>query len=178
MAQTSPAAPCARPPYGVPQHPSDPMILQSSPRQIRFLDPGYPNEHCVLFVPPGLDKPDGVHHGLALDSCVIAADNRWDGYFTLDREGVQRVPTYDLDLSLDADEYYFHMKTKTAPPNFCGSTSLNFMTILCHVNRFCTWYVLLTRTAIPPSNLTASTSTPDLPSTLAASLSVLLPAKW
>jgi hypothetical protein len=105
MAQT----PCARQPYGAPQHPTDPLILQPSPRQIRFLHPGYPDEHSVLLVLPALDSPDGVHHGLALDSCAIMADNRWDGYFTLDREGVQRVPTDDMDLSLDADAYYFHV---------------------------------------------------------------------
>ena len=63
----------------------------------------------MLFVLPALDRPNSVHYGLALDSCAIVADNRWDGYFTLDREGVQRVPTGDMDLSLDADEYYFHV---------------------------------------------------------------------
>lgn len=109
MAQTPLAAPHARQPYGVPKHPTDPLVLPPSPRHIRFCHPGYPDSHCSLFFLPALDRPSGVHHGLALDACAIVADNRWDGYFTLDREGVQRVPTDDMDLSLQADVYYFHV---------------------------------------------------------------------
>jgi hypothetical protein len=101
--------PRARQAYGLPQHPSDPIVLQPLPRQIRFLHPGYPNEHCLLLVLPALDVPEGVHHGLALDVCAMVADNRWDGYFTLDRAGLRRIPTDDLELSLRAEAYYFHV---------------------------------------------------------------------
>ena len=108
MAQTL-AVPRARQPYGAPQHPTDPLVLQPSPRQIRFLHPGYRDEHAVLLVLPALDIPNGVHLGLSFYSCAILADNRWDGYFTLDREGLQRVSTDDMDLTLNADAYYFQV---------------------------------------------------------------------
>jgi hypothetical protein len=108
-AQTPLAAHCARQPYDLPQHPTDPLFLQPATRQIRFLHPGYPDEHSILLVLPALDSHNGFHHGTALDACAIAAGSRWDGYFTFDREGVQRVSADNMDLSLDADAYYFHV---------------------------------------------------------------------
>ena len=63
----------------------------------------------MLLALPALDSPNGMHHGTALDACAIVADNHWDGYFTLDREGAQRVPTDNMDASLNADVYYFHV---------------------------------------------------------------------
>lgn len=111
----------------MPQHPTDVLVLQQSPRQIRFLHPGYPDEHAVLLVLPALDSSDGIHHGLALDSCAIVADNRWYGYLTLDREGARRVPTSDMYSSLDANTYYFHVPGDNGddpkPLCFCIATN-------------------------------------------------------
>lgn len=109
MAQTPPIPPRARQPYSRPQHPTDPLILREGPRQIRFLHPGYTGQQSLLLALPALDKPNGIHHQTALDACAIVAGSRWDGYFTLDREGVQRLSNENMDFSLNADEYYFQV---------------------------------------------------------------------
>lgn len=109
MAQTLHILPRAREAYGRPQHSTDPLVLPPSPRQIRFLHPGYPEEHSLLLVLPALDSPNGIHHQTALDACAIVADSRWDGFFTLDRRGAERIPTNDMNISLDAEAYYFQV---------------------------------------------------------------------
>ena len=93
----------------MPQHHTDPLTLQPSPPRIRFLHPMYPDDHAAFLVLPAVDTPNGVHLGLALYSCAMLADNHWDGYFTLDRQGLQRISTDDLDLTLTAEAYYFHV---------------------------------------------------------------------
>lgn len=85
------------------------LSCEPSPRQIRFLHPGYPDEHSLLLALSALDSPNGIHHQTALDACAIVANNRWDGFFTLDRHGGERVPTDDMNVSLDADAYYFQV---------------------------------------------------------------------
>lgn len=109
MAQSLQPLPRAREAYSAPKHPSDPLVLPQSTRQIRFLHPGYPTEHSLLLALPALDSPNGIHHQTALDACAIVADSRWDGYFTFDQQGAERVPVHDMNISLDADKYFFHV---------------------------------------------------------------------
>lgn len=104
----------AREPYTAPKHPTDPLELPPAVRQILFLHPGYSRERAVLLSLPALDRDNGIQHQTALYACAIVADNRWDGYFSSDREGRERVPTEDMDESLTADEYYFHVPAEPA----------------------------------------------------------------
>ena len=82
---------------------------------IDFLHPGYSVQN-VLFSLPRVDSllhvdPEtgenstllGIFHHVALLACQIIAGNAFDGYFTLDKEGEQRV----ADIFLTAEHYYF-----------------------------------------------------------------------
>lgn len=91
-----------------PQHFSDPLTLPRNVRRVRFYHPGYPKTDALLLSLPALDQ-NGIHHQTALDVCAIIANNRWDGFFTADREGQQQISTDDLDACLDKDEYYFQI---------------------------------------------------------------------
>ncbi|KAH0829877.1 hypothetical protein FOPE_10495 [Fonsecaea pedrosoi] len=108
MAQSPFNAPRARAAYIKPQHPTDPLNLPS-PRETHFLHPGYPDDDSLLLSLPALDSPDGIHHQTALDVCALVAGNRWDGFFTLDKDGKLRVPTDNMDASLHGKAYYFHV---------------------------------------------------------------------
>lgn len=76
---------------------------------INFRHPAYPEPHDILIILPGLDHPQGgIHHQIALDACAILANNRYDGWFTEDREGAVRVRV-PLDGILRKHDYYFQV---------------------------------------------------------------------
>ncbi|RYC64789.1 hypothetical protein CHU98_g1415 [Xylaria longipes] len=64
----------------------------NSKREIEFLHPG------------------GVHYGTALTACQIIANNAFDGYLAIDREGRERVnpdPVLNFDFLLTKPYYWF-----------------------------------------------------------------------
>ncbi|KAI0412565.1 hypothetical protein F5X98DRAFT_318628 [Xylaria grammica] len=97
-------------PYAVTPH--------STIKQVRFLHPGYVEKENTLLVLPALDATisdgnnadsgiRGVHHDTARVACCILADCRWDGYFSLTRDG----PAIDEgpDDILLASQYFFRL---------------------------------------------------------------------
>ena len=96
--------------FGEPVHPSDPISLSLPVRKITFLHPGYPEDSNILLQFSAFDANNGIHYQTALDACAIVASNRWDGFFSTDREAQHRIRPEDLlGKSLDQDEYYFHV---------------------------------------------------------------------
>ncbi|KAH8691857.1 hypothetical protein BGW36DRAFT_386495 [Talaromyces proteolyticus] len=98
-----------RAPYGDPiTH--IPTSLKFDPNyDIYFRHPAYPDPHDILIILPGLDHPHGgIHHQLALDACAILANNRYEGWFTEDREGNERV-NVPLSGILRKRNYYFRV---------------------------------------------------------------------
>ena len=77
--------------------------------RINIRHPGYSPSHDLLF---SLHTPDrvtaGVHYGLVLDACAIIADNRRDGWLSIDREGNSRVEG-DLDHVLSNGDYWYNV---------------------------------------------------------------------
>jgi hypothetical protein len=118
MAQSTSSQPCARQPYSRPQHPTNPLILEPSPRLIQFLHPGYPPINSLLLALPALDG-DGIHHLTAFYACAIVAGNCWDGYFSLDQEGNVRVQA-DPQSSLTAGKYYFQVPSADGTSSTAG----------------------------------------------------------
>ncbi|KAJ9199091.1 hypothetical protein DTO166G4_7368 [Paecilomyces variotii] len=77
--------------------------------EIYFRHPAFLDPHDILIIIPGLDHPDGgIHHQTALDACAVLANNRYDGWFTEDREGTVRVKI-PLDGILQKKNYYFQV---------------------------------------------------------------------
>ena len=79
-----------------------------SRRQVTILHPAYDSPGNVLLVFSATDHPSGaIHHETALVACGIVAGNRWDGYFTKNKNG----PRIDLKSNglLTQRRYYFHV---------------------------------------------------------------------
>ncbi|KAI8947199.1 hypothetical protein F4801DRAFT_520271 [Xylaria longipes] len=85
----------------------------NSKREIEFLHPGYGYPHNILFILPRLNYSPfcrGVHYGTALTACQIIANNAFDGYLAIDREGRERVnpdPVLNFDFLLTKPYYWF-----------------------------------------------------------------------
>lgn len=77
--------------------------------RINIRHPGYSPSHDLLF---SLHTPDhataGLHYGLILDACAIIADNRRDGWLSIDREGNGRVEG-DPDQVLSNGDYWYNV---------------------------------------------------------------------
>jgi hypothetical protein len=102
--------PQARLPYVEPSHPRGPIFLILPVKKVRFLHPGYPENSNILLQFSALDADDGIEYNTAQVACAIVANNRWDGFFCVDREGRQRINRKSLaGKTLDRDEYYFHV---------------------------------------------------------------------
>jgi hypothetical protein len=84
---------------------------------MQFRHPGYPDHNNILLVFPALDPTAlpstttphsfGLHHETARLGCAIAANNRWDGFLSEDKQPVA-VPL-EPDAILPAGTYYFHV---------------------------------------------------------------------
>lgn len=96
-----------RQPYNDPAHPGNPLV--SSVRKIKFLHPGYNSASNILLQFDAYDANSGVHYHTAHTACAIVANNRWNGYFSIDIEGRQRVEPLSPDESLTNDAYYFQV---------------------------------------------------------------------
>ena len=90
-------------------------------KMISFIHPGYKDSHPILLrVPaqdtvPGQDpnalmsaKRYGIHCATAHTACAIISANRFDGYLSEDKEGLERV-SEDLNHVLTKPRYYFHV---------------------------------------------------------------------
>ncbi|TKA64736.1 hypothetical protein B0A49_11887 [Cryomyces minteri] len=101
--------PLQRPPFGNPAtHAGHPLDFDPE-FDISFRHPAYKDPSDILIILPGLDHPQGgIHHHTALAACAIVANNRFDGWFTEDREG--KVPVnVPSDGVLQNRDYYFQV---------------------------------------------------------------------
>jgi hypothetical protein len=98
-----------RPPFNNPTtHTAYPLAFNPD-HDICFRHPAYQDAHNIFMILPGLDHPTGgVHHQTALIACAILANNRFDGWFTEDRNGAVLVNT-PLDGILQKQDYYFQV---------------------------------------------------------------------
>jgi hypothetical protein len=97
-----------RKPYRQPAHDGGLNYQCEESNSIRFRHPGYSDSQNILLILPGVDHPQGgIHLGWALNACGTITGNRWDGYFTEQRDG----PAVNLehDDLLHAKDYYFHV---------------------------------------------------------------------
>lgn len=99
----------ARQQYENPSHPPGPISLPVFLRQIKFRHPGYPDDANTLLQLSACDETNGIHYQTAHVACAIVAHNRWDGYFSTDKEGTGRIEPLSSDDLLEEDEYYFHV---------------------------------------------------------------------
>lgn len=85
------------------------LLSAGDDERVNVRHPGYGPTRNLLF---SLYPPDhasaGVHYGLALDACAIIADNRRDGWLSIDREGNNRVEG-DLDHVLSNGDYWYNV---------------------------------------------------------------------
>lgn len=110
-----------------------------SPNAIRFFHPGYgktlistnaqPPIRDALISLPAFDD-GGIHYDTAHTTCGVLAGNRWDGYFSLDRDSRTRVQP-PADGILRERAYFFCL-----PPSSDPSTSTDPYPI---VARFRDW---------------------------------------
>lgn len=119
-----------RSPLPPPTHPAGGFCASSHDQDavgmVKLRHPGYPDNKNTLLVFSALDPiiPDddndadetnntkiafGVHHETARLACAVAANNRWDGFFssskTTDAAPLQLGP----DEILATGSYYFHV---------------------------------------------------------------------
>lgn len=95
-----------------------------TPGIIRILHPGYgtsdslPHNRDALVSLPAYDD-GGIHYDTVHTACGILAGNRWDGYFSHDRDGSTRIqPSEDGILRQSKRSYFFCL-----PPSSDSSTS-------------------------------------------------------
>ncbi|KAI0147254.1 hypothetical protein GGR57DRAFT_264073 [Xylariaceae sp. FL1272] len=74
--------------------------------KISFLHPAYADGQNLLLILPALDN-DGIHHETARIACCIIANCRWDGYFSISRNG-PRIDQGPDDV-LAERQYFFHV---------------------------------------------------------------------
>lgn len=92
------------------------LFLEStSPPQsyrVAFRHPAYPDGSNVLLTLHAWDRVGGgIHYGLAHTACAIVANNRFDGYLSLARDGSSRIESeWDACLPPHSNGYYFHVQ--------------------------------------------------------------------
>lgn len=79
-----------------------------STRKIQFCHPGYKTDSNVLLQLSAYDG-QGIHYQTAHTACAIVANNRWDGYLSVDIQGQHRVEPESPDDCLQGQIYYFHV---------------------------------------------------------------------
>ncbi|TQV90290.1 HNH endonuclease domain-containing protein [Cordyceps javanica] len=83
-----------------------PAYSTSDCQQFFFLHPGYPDGHNLLLSLPAFDS-HGIHHETARVACAILANSRWDGFFSLTRDGAAVADARDAVLK--ETRYYFRV---------------------------------------------------------------------
>lgn len=107
-----------RQPYNDPAYPGNPST--TAVRKIKIRHPGYNDPTNILLQFNAYDEDCGIHYQTAYAVCAIITDNKWDGYFSADVEGLQRVKPSTPDALLADDTYYFHVPggyTQTCLPH-------------------------------------------------------------
>lgn len=94
------------------ESPSPPHSYRTS-----FRHPAYPDNSNVLLTLHAWDRPEGgIHYGLAQTACAIIANNRFDGYLSLTRDGSVRIEAdWDACLPAHPNGYYFHVPGSALP---------------------------------------------------------------
>jgi hypothetical protein len=86
--------------------------FEAPARKTTFVDirhPGYPDGRNTLLLLPAYDS-NGFHHVTARIACAILANNSWDGYFSLTRDGPV-VTLGNDDILVSDTPYYFVVPT-------------------------------------------------------------------
>jgi hypothetical protein len=98
-----------RQPYTDPAHPGCPST--NAVRKIKIRHPGYDDPTAILLQFDAYDADCGIHYQTAHTACVVFIDNdnKQEGYFSTDAEGLQRVEPSTADALLVEDTYYFHV---------------------------------------------------------------------
>ncbi|CCG82270.1 protein of unknown function [Taphrina deformans PYCC 5710] len=82
-------------------------------RKLTFKHPAYSSSiggNTILSLWAWDSSDGGIHHGTALLACMLVACNAFDGYLSLDQNGVDPVTQgYDEPLPFRRDNYYFHV---------------------------------------------------------------------
>lgn len=73
-------------------------------KNVFFYHPGYQDGHNLLLNLPALDA-GGIHHETARIACAILAACRFDGYFSMSKNG-SKIPDRPDDILRDT-KYYF-----------------------------------------------------------------------
>ncbi|KAI8710573.1 HNHc domain-containing protein [Fusarium sp. LHS14.1] len=94
------------------------VATHSKPRFIDIIHPGYEDsgedaEGNVLISLRAFDE-SGVDYDVAHTACAILAANRWDGYFSYDRNGNTKVVP-PRDRILGEKSYYFYVPSAAGP---------------------------------------------------------------
>src|SRR5277367_1139668 len=113
MAQTATSRSTVRDAYEMPSHKDTGNTIPLDGRTISFRHPGYDGTDNVLLIMPALDLGGGIHHATAKIACGIIAGNRWDGYFTTDKAGENKVESSPETVLL-GQSYYFHLPNLTS----------------------------------------------------------------
>jgi len=146
------------------REPTQKFDVSVSVRTIQFLHPGYPNDDNTLLVSPAFDS-GGVHHETARIACAILADCKWDGYFSLTRDGA-RLEDADADTILVAPQYYFFLE----PPPAASPDSEPYPVVLSFDHFTCPG-------VLPPSWSTSSLTIGPSPSAPRAASALLIATK-
>lgn len=96
-----------RPSQCRPEHSEGIGTISTNPyHRINFKHPSYPSEYDTFLTLPANDHPNGgLHYNTAKIACGIVANNRWDGHFTVEKNGEALIMTGD-DI-LPCGSYYF-----------------------------------------------------------------------
>ncbi|KAK7932985.1 hypothetical protein LTR80_011501 [Exophiala xenobiotica] len=96
----------------MPRSPHSSPVTSDSPVQdptptIAFHHPGYPEPAQCFLDLPACDEGSTLSRDVALVACALIACNRYDGYFTLDAAGEERIETTQLACRVNG--YYFQL---------------------------------------------------------------------
>jgi hypothetical protein len=110
------AAPFVREPLKRHGHHDGADGIPDQPDMVKFLHPAYPDGSNSIMLLPALDVVEsldgkrqwGIHFATALMACAIIANNKWEGYLSGDKDGLERVDI-SLDEILLGRLYYFQL---------------------------------------------------------------------
>lgn len=81
-----------------------PFAATRQQKNVFFYHPGYQDGHNLLLNLPAIDA-GGIHHETARIACAILAACRFDGYFSMSKNG-PKIPDRPDDILQDK-KYYF-----------------------------------------------------------------------
>lgn len=114
-----------RPKLVIPEPAGLQHISTDPTHEIVFKHPGYPDLSNDLVTLPAYDRPDGgFDRDTASTICGILAGNRWNGFFTEERDG----PRVDVDI-LNASTYYYYLLSSTGKHSGLGKALFRLLTI-------------------------------------------------